>query len=180
MAIVKVGTWNTFQIQGTEFSVGGDPFLTGRASEYFRLLYQGGPSRNKKTLTLEVLAEEPPRLPPNAVKAIQGPYACCYAWEGIVLFMSRSGTSMILFDPGRGEARGFLDGELCENVAEFFSLLGFTITETLKYQGLYFLHSACVCGNGRSYLFSGSSGAGKTTAAFNLVRQGFQFVADEW
>lgn len=177
---MQVATWNTFQIHGTEILLGGDPHLTARVAEYLRLLYQGEVSGKGKILKFEVHpAEEAPCLPPDAVKAIQGPHACCYGWGERVLFMSRNGSSMIRLDPVRGEVHGFLDRELSRDSSKFFSLLGMTVIETLKYLGLYFLHGACVSGNGRSYLFCGCSGAGKTTAAFNLVRQGFQFVADD-
>ena len=177
---MQVESRNTFQIQGTEILLGGDPHLTTRVSEYFRLLYEGGVSGKEKILKFELhLAEEPPCLPPHAVKAIQGPYACCYTCGEKMLFVSRDGTSMISLDLAKGEAEGFIDKMFSEDSPKFFSLLGLTLTETLKYLGLYFLHGACVFGNGRAYLFSGSSGAGKTTAAFNLVRQGFQFVNDD-
>lgn len=177
---MKTGTWKTFQIHGTDLLLGGDPYLTARIAEYFRLLYQGGVRGREMKLKFEVHpAEAPPNLPPDAVKAIQGPHACCYGWGERVLFMSRNGTSMIRLDPVRGEVHGFLDREFSRDSPKFFSLLGMTVIETLKYLGLYFLHGACVRGNGRSYLFCGRSGAGKTTAAFNLVRQGFQFVADD-
>jgi hypothetical protein len=170
---------NTFQIHGTEVLVRGNSDLTKHVAEYFRLVHKGGVAR-KETLKLEVHpAEEPPRLPPDAVKAIQGPYVLNYSRGERLFMVSRSGTSMITLDPGSGEAEGLLDRELPEHPAQFFSLLGITFSEMLKYRGLYFLHGACVYGNGRAYLFSGRSRSGKTTAAFNLVRQGFKFVADD-
>jgi hypothetical protein len=177
---LQVEILNSFQIQGTEILLGGDPHLTKRISEYLHLLYPGDVPEKGKTLKFEVHpAEEPPRLPPDAVKVIQGPYACCYGWGERVLFVSRSGISKICFDPLRGEIQGFFDKEISKDTSQLFSLLGFTLTETLKYRGLYFLHGACVYGNRRAYLFCGRSHAGKTTAAFNLVRHGFQFVADD-
>lgn len=173
-------TWKTFQIHGTRILLGGDDHLTGRVAEYFSLLYRGGMSEGRRLLKFEVYpAKQPPCLPADAVKAIQGPYASCYGWGDRVLFMAQSGNSMVCLDPPAGKASGVFDREFSEDPQKFFSILGMTVLETLKYRGLYFLHGACVYGNGKAYLFSGHSGAGKTTAAFSLVRQGFRFVADD-
>jgi hypothetical protein len=177
---LQLDTSNTHYIHGTRILLRGTRDLTEHVSEYFSLLYPGEVSPDAKPLKFEVrLAKELPQLPPDAVKVIQGPYACCYRCGERALFVSRSGISMICLDPLEGAIEGFLNKEFSEDSSKFFSLLGFTIIEILKYGGLYFLHGACVYGNGRAYLFTGRSGAGKTTAAFNLVRQGFQFVADD-
>jgi hypothetical protein len=177
---VLLQTRNIFHIQGTEVLLEGDPVLKARVSDYLRQLYQGDSPRPGKPLRFRV---HPPkgtvRLPSGAVKEIQGPHACCYRCGEEILFASNNGTSIIRLDPVRGEIEGLLDKEFSKDSSKFFSLLGFTITETLKYCGLYFLHGSCVYGDGKAYLFSGSSGSGKTTAAFNLVRQGFQYVADD-
>jgi hypothetical protein len=177
---LQVENWKTVQIQGTEILLGGEPYLASRIAEYLGLLYKGEASSKAAKLKLEVnFAKRPPRLPPDATKAVQGPYACSYGWGEKVLFVSRDGNSMISLDAARGEASGFFDKEFSEDSQQFFSILGMTLVEALKYQALYFLHGACVYGNERAYLFSGHSRAGKTTAAFNLVRQGFKFVADD-
>lgn len=177
---MQIAMQNTYQIQGNEILLQGDPYLTARVSQYLGLLYQGETAPGAKPLTFEVhLVSEPPCIPPEAVKAIEGPHALSYNCGEKTLFVSRSGSSMISLDLAKNEAEGFFDRKFSEDLSKFFSMLGFTITEILKYQGLYFIHGACVYGRGRAYLFSGSSGAGKTTAAFNLVRQGFQFVADD-
>jgi hypothetical protein len=177
---LQVETWNTFQIQGTEVLLGGDPYLAMRVAEYFSLLYPGVVTSKENTLKFEVHpVEESPCLPPDAVGAIRGPYVCCYGWGKKVFIVSRSGPSMVSLDLASVEVHAFLDRELTEDSLQFFSLLGMTLIEVLKYRGLYFLHGACVYGNGRAYLFSGHSKSGKTTAAFNLVRQGFQFAADD-
>lgn len=176
---MQAGTWNTFQIHGTDVLVGGDPDLTKHIAEYFRLVHQEGAS-SKETVKLEVHPTGGrSSLPPDAVKAIQGPYVCCYRQGERLFIESRGGTSIVSLDPEKGQAQAFLDKELPEDTPHFYSMLGMTFSEILKYRGLYFLHGACVYGNGRAYLFSGRSKSGKTTAAFNLVRQGFRFVADD-
>lgn len=170
----------TFQIQGTEVFVEGNDYLTGRVTDYVGMLYQGdAPGRGKPLKLVVNFADEVPCLPDDALKAIQGPYVSCYRQGKTVYIVSLSGASMIRLDPSTGEAHGSFDREFVEDSAQFYSMLGMTFSEILKYRGLYFLHGACVRGNGKAYLFSGRSRAGKTTAAFNLVRRGFQFVSDD-
>jgi hypothetical protein len=176
---LQTETSDTYYVHGTRILLTGHPELTGRVSEYFRSLYPGEASLDAKPLKFQVyLAEDLPKFPPDAVKVIEGPYTCCYGSGEKVLFVSGNGTSMIRLDPLEFEAEAFVDKEFTEDPLKFFSLFGFAMIEALKYKGLYFLHGACV-GNGKAYLFLGESCAGKTSAAFNLVRQGFQFVADD-
>jgi hypothetical protein len=170
-------TCDTYYIHGARILLRGHPELTECVSEYFRPLHQGDVSSDAKPLKLEVhLVEEPPQLPSDAVKVIERSRTLCYICAEKVLLVSRDGTSMFLVDPVKGEVKGFVYKELDPLV--FIPLLGLTVVETLKYRGLYFLHGACV-GNGRAYLFLGRSRAGKSSAAFNLVMQGFQFVGDD-
>jgi hypothetical protein len=172
-------TCSTYYIHGARILLRGHPELTGRIAEYFCSLYPGEASPDEKPLKFEThFIEEPPQLPADAVKVIEGPYACCYGSSEKVLFVSKDATSIIRLDPLKGELEGSFNRKFSEDALKFSSLLGFALIETLKYRRLYFLHGACV-GNGRAYLFLGRSCVGKTTAAFNLVRQGFQFVADD-
>lgn len=167
-------------IHGTKVRLRGDPHLMARVSEYFRLLYEGDVPRGERPLKFELHpVEHPPSFPSEAVKVIRGPHASSCRSGKMILFVSGDGRSVISLDPVKREAQGYLNRQLSEDSEKFFSLLGSFVTEALKFLGLYFLHGACVCGNGKAYLFSGKSGSGKSTASFNLVRQGFQFVADD-
>ncbi len=61
------------------------------------------------------------------------------------------------------------------------SHLCFTVplAELLKRQGLYMLHAAGLCLDGKGLLVAGASGAGKTTLAITLLRAGFGFLGDD-
>ncbi|MBF0215755.1 MAG: glycosyltransferase [Candidatus Omnitrophica bacterium] len=45
--------------------------------------------------------------------------------------------------------------------------------------GLLMIHASAVAGAGGGYIFTAVSGAGKTTLAFNLVRDGYSFLGDD-
>lgn len=54
-----------------------------------------------------------------------------------------------------------------------------SLIELLKRRGLYNVHAAGLAFNGKGFLLSGNSGAGKTTLAVGLVRAGFDFLSDD-
>ena len=171
---------NTYAVQGKKIHLYGDLQLIGRVSDYLCLLYQGNVPRDAKPLQFELsVVEEVPNMPSDAFRIIEGPYISHFTSGEKILFVSKDGTSLISLDPVKGEAKGFIHREISQDADTFYSLVGSLLIETFKYEGLYFLHGACVYGNGKAYLFTGDSGAGKTTAAFSLVRQGFQYVSDD-
>ena len=49
----------------------------------------------------------------------------------------------------------------------------------LKFHRLYLLHASCVSRDGKGVLFSGESESGKTTLALSLVKDGFDYLADD-
>ncbi|MBL7198147.1 MAG: hypothetical protein ISS47_08605 [Candidatus Omnitrophica bacterium] len=49
----------------------------------------------------------------------------------------------------------------------------------LRFHRLYLLHASCVSKDGKGVLFSGESESGKTTLALALVRDGFNYLADD-
>jgi HPr Serine kinase C-terminal domain len=53
------------------------------------------------------------------------------------------------------------------------------LIECLKRRGLYSLHAAGMCVNGKGLFLPGSSGAGKSTLALALVRAGYGLLADD-
>ena len=83
-------------------------------------------------------------------------------------------------DVRAGRAWGCLSEELLGVSRYIFSdLLLAPLMEMLKYRGLYGLHAACLTKNGGGYLFPGAAGSGKTTIGLSLVKQGFQYLADD-
>lgn len=53
------------------------------------------------------------------------------------------------------------------------------LIEWLKRQGLYSLHAAGMCVNGKGLFLAGPSGSGKSTLALALVRAGFGLLGDD-
>ena len=55
----------------------------------------------------------------------------------------------------------------------------FSLIELLKRRGLFNLHAAGLCIDGRGIVVAGNSGVGKTTLAVALARAGFDFLSDD-
>ncbi len=64
---------------------------------------------------------------------------------------------------------------------EFLAHLCFTLplAELLKREGLYMIHAAGLCLDGKGLLVAGASASGKTTLAISLLRGGFGFLSDD-
>ena len=88
--------------------------------------------------------------------------------------------SLAMFNPGKGVVKGNISEDTLKN-SRFFSHIFFYIilAETLRYSGLYYLHSSCVEKDGVSILFSGNAGIGKSTISIALVRRGFSYLSDD-
>ena len=171
---------NTYAVQGKKIHLYGDLQLIAHVSDYLFLLYQGNVPRDAKPFPFELsVAEEAPDMPSDAFRVLKGPYISHFTSGDKIFFVSNDGTSLISLDPVKGEAKGFIHREISQDADTLYSLVGSLLIEIFKYEGLYFIHGACVYGNGKAYLFTGDSGGGKTTAAFSLVRQGFQYVSDD-
>jgi len=53
------------------------------------------------------------------------------------------------------------------------------MAEFLKEYGMYFIHAACLEYEGKSVLFAGKSGYGKTTISLGLMKMGWNLIADD-
>jgi hypothetical protein len=85
-------------------------------------------------------------------------------------------------DPTRSTIRGWLaeDARL-EHVSRFAGLsLWIALVECLRARGRYPLHGAAlVAPDGSTVLFSGTKGAGKSTATLSLLERGYDVVTDD-
>jgi HPr Serine kinase C-terminal domain len=70
------------------------------------------------------------------------------------------------------------DGQL-RRVPSAGTFLHWAMLEWLSLHGLFCLHAACVSLDGRGILLTGDSGAGKTTTAISLVKEGLAFLGDD-
>jgi hypothetical protein len=124
------------------------------------------------------IAESPPAIPAEAVRAINAPDVSCYKNGKNTYYASDDG-SVVCLDPARRKAKGYLREEVLRRSAKLFALIGAPFADILKYNALYSLHSAALYSNGVGYLFSGESGSGKTTTTLSLVCNGFKYVSDD-
>jgi|GEM_PF-6740526 len=99
--------------------------------------------------------------------------------DGIYYYVSCG--SVFRFDPSKLIVKASVTSELISNRRIFTHML-FTIVlmETLRYQGLYFLHGAGLAGpNGTSLVVTGDGASGKTTLTIALIRLGWRWLTDD-
>jgi hypothetical protein len=90
-------------------------------------------------------------------------------------------------EPGRGRARLACAGspeDIEGNLGNDLWLLShplvtLPLVELLKRRGLFSLHAAGLCRDGRGLVLAGTSGAGKSTLTLALARAGFGFLGDD-
>ena len=130
--------------------------------------------------SLDLLDGEPDRSMSSGSRALlQYRNVSCY-YEGSWLFFTTKDGSFMKADVRAGRAWGCLSEELLGVSRYIFSdLLLAPLMEMLKHRGLYGLHAACLTKKGGGYLFPGAAGSGKTTIGLSLVKQGFQYLADD-
>lgn len=130
--------------------------------------------------SLDLLDGEPDHSMPSGSRALlQYRNVSCYR-EGPWLSFTTKDGSFMKADVRAGRAWGRLSEDLLAVSRYIFSdLLLAPLMEMLKHRGLYGLHAACLTKGGRGYLFPGGAGSGKTTIGLSLVKQGFQYLADD-
>jgi len=174
-------TKSSYVVQGLNIHLLCENSLHLLISNYFNSLYRGKKRFVIKPLEFELnlyIVEEPPPIPANSVQAIKAPSVTSYSNGKEIYFTLKDG-SIICLDPITRNAKGFLKKEILNDSIGLFSLIGAPLGETLKYHGLYFLHSAALYGNGMACMVSGDGGCGKTTTALSLVYEGFKYVSDD-
>lgn len=130
--------------------------------------------------SLKLLKSGPDRSIRGGSKALlQFVSVSCFHEGPWLSFQTKDG-SVVRADVQAGRAWGHLSNELLEASRYIFTdLMLAPLMEMLKHRGFYGLHAAALTKEGRGYLFPGDAGSGKTTIALSLVRQGFQYLADD-
>jgi HPr Serine kinase C-terminal domain len=94
---------------------------------------------------------------------------CLLSIENVAAYLVKSSSNEVIVSPRPGaeevEIRAFLLG----------SVLGFLCHQ----RALFPLHASCVAVDGKAVLFCGPTGAGKSTAAIQLIMRGYRLVADD-
>jgi len=137
-------------------------------------------------ITFEIhVGEEHPFDRPAAARPVYDPPAGEVVYDdGADLLYIRYGPRLrVLCEPGRGRslASAGSAGRIPEEDLWALSHPLFTLplVELLKRRGLYGLHAAGLCRDGRVLLLPGTSGSGKSTLALALARAGFGFLGDD-
>jgi hypothetical protein len=99
---------------------------------------------------------------------------------GDLLYIEHGPRLRVLAEPGPGRvrmsARGADGADLWLLSHPLFTV---PLAELLKRRGLYSLHAAGLCLDGKALVLPGTSGSGKSTLALALVRAGFGFLGDD-
>ncbi len=172
-------TKSSYVVQGVGIQIVCENCLQLPLSNYFNSLYEGKRREEIAPLKFEIyLVDDPPALPADSIQAIKSPSVTSYSNGTEINFVSKN-CSIVCLNLITKNAKGFLNKGIFNDLMELYSLIGSPFVETLKYHGLYFLHSAALHYDGVGYLVSGDGGCGKTTTSLNLVREGFKYVSDD-
>jgi len=148
-------------------------------SNYFESICYRKINRKMKPLRLELhILDEPPSIPSDSVRGIQGPSVTTHA-RGNDIYLASLDGSLIHLDTVERKSKAYLKEAILTDTEKFFSLLGQLLVEALRYNDLHFLHAAALHSNGLGLLFSGDGGCGKTTNSLGLIQSGFHFVSDD-
>jgi hypothetical protein len=136
------------------------------------------------TFEIHVGEEHPFGRPASARPVYDPPDGEVVYDDGADLLFIRYGPRLrVLCEPGRGWSRASAgdtaripDEDLWALSHPLFTL---PLVELLKRRGLYGLHAAGLCRDGRLLLLPGTSGSGKSTLALALARAGFGFLGDD-
>ena len=100
-----------------------------------------------------------------------------------LLYIEHGPRLRVLAEPGAGRVRLSARGPLQDGGEDLWllshPLFTLPLAELLKRRGLYSLHAAGLCLDGRALVLPGTSGAGKSTLSLALVRAGFGFLGDD-
>jgi len=176
-------TWlGTGQLQGISIRIqADDPELHARVEEFLApFVRQDGVDAGKLELFLHMCLDGERGVVPRSgtPTPLQFASVSCFR-EGTALYFRTKDGSILEADIDAGRARGTLTRDLASRRHLFADLLLAALMEMLKHRGYYGLHAAAVSRNGTGYLFPAGTGQGKTTTALGLLKQGFQYLADD-
>jgi hypothetical protein len=171
------------QLQGVSVCVSGDhPAIQARVEELIGPLVGAGDQAPSDVLefSLNLLPDggPGPPMPAGSKAPIQFASVSCFQEGSSLSFHTRDG-SVVKTDIQTGRVWGTLSKEITTKRGVFTDLLLAPLMEMLKHRGFYGLHAAALTKDGAGYLFPGDTGSGKTTTALGLVKQGFQYLADD-
>lgn len=119
---------------------------------------------------------------PAAVELIEETYAAFRSAPGpadgaLALRLERTGNGVFRVSDSDGYERSWPSRPYA--VGDLLSRFMFGVLARVTARGIYAIHAGAVEHRGRATLFSGRSGAGKTTLVLNLLQRGFRLLSDE-
>ncbi len=131
------------------------------------------------------LVVAPPRLPPNAepLARHERGFYLSQVPGAPALWLSREGFATAHVIPSTGAATIWLAASLQADRRiwrdTLCDALILSLLALLQHQGWYMLHAAAVVRDGAGYLLAGKSHSGKSTLAYQLLRRGWCYLADD-
>ncbi len=175
------------ELHGVSVRVSGDhPDIRARVEEFIDRLVGRDDRAPSDVLefSLNLADGEPVTSSPSGLKTlVQFVGVSCFQDGPSLSFYTKDG-SVLKADIQDGRVWGTLSKEIVakrHTFADyiFTDLLLAPLMEMLKHRGFYGLHAAALTKEGTGYLFTGDTGSGKTTTALGLIKQGFQYLADD-
>ena len=113
-------------------------------------------------------------IPPGACEVAQ--QDGLQAWNAESRLYLSCAQHTVRLDPASGEVTGTVPSspEALRKDLILYSLLAL-----LRRRGYFTLHAACVARDGAGYLFVAACNSGKSTNAYSLVRQGWDYLSDD-
>lgn len=102
----------------------------------------------------------------------------CYKKEDSIIYTTDH-NSFLSGEPSKGKFSILINSANQTNADLCAPLFFILIILSLKFKGLFALHSALMTKDNAGILFAGNSGAGKTTLAINLADRDFRYICDD-
>lgn len=102
----------------------------------------------------------------------------CYKKENSVIYTTNR-NSVLFGEPYKGRFSILINSANQINADLYATFFFILIVLSLKFKGLFALHSALMSKENAGILFTGDSGTGKTTLAVNLTDRDFRYICDD-
>jgi len=169
----------TFQVRSEDPRIG---LVIRDTLRYFGFL-ESSKTSSKPIISLTITVSEPlPSVPPDACEATQFNNRLT-AWRAGKRIYLSDAHSWAQLETASGTGIGTISPLLLDHPHTLhwtvYGLLIFSLLILLHYRNLFSMHAAALVRKGRGVLFVAASGCGKSTMAYSLVRQGWQYLSDD-
>lgn len=150
------------------------------------LRYKGATEASPKPadIILDFAATDAPHTAPDDAEWMgQSEHGGLEVWKASGRMYLTHEDSVVTLVPDEGTAHAALAPALHtpsdQRRDPLFYLITFSLIILLRYRGWYPLHAAALMRDGRGLLLVAESDSGKSTAALNLVREGWNYLSDD-